>query len=312
MLLIISSISHDEETQHGKTYDTIMKFVRHYDHRNCTLFMNNFFTSPQLMKDLALKVIAVCGSVQLNRRGMPPKSQLNDRLLKSLHRGQSLHFQKDNMCLAIWKDASVMKVLSNHIQPTAAASSLKRWGVNGERIEVLCPQAIKDYFYHARSVDVVGQLRYSYPTGRKAKNQTSRLVWSLIDICIVNAFTLYTIGREEKTHLQFRIELMHELVQSFREMIEATQESSVGHSNIPLAKDHYPVKAATQRDCKQCSERPHTRKLSHYVCHACNVHRPLLWCIPQPSLDLNITHIKLYFPTSSTACIPQLQSLGLL
>jgi hypothetical protein len=115
MLLIISSISHDEETQHGKTYDTIMKFVRHYDHRNCTLFMNNFFTSPQLMKDLALKVIAVCGSVQLNRRGMPPKSQLNDRLLKSLHRGQSLHFQKDNMCLAIWKDASVMKVLSNHI-----------------------------------------------------------------------------------------------------------------------------------------------------------------------------------------------------
>jgi hypothetical protein len=262
----------DEQVEVGKTHDLIMAFMDDYHHRNYVLYMDSFFTSPRLLNDLHAKGVAACGSVRLNRRGMPPSTQLNKRTMRSMTRGQSLHYQKNNLCLAVWKDQNVLKVLYNHIQPTTSPTTLKRWGDNSEKIDVPVPQAIHDYFFNAKSVDVLGQLRYTYPIGRKAMNPTSRLVSFLIDMCIVNAYVLHCIGREGENQLRFRLSLMHELTESFRSQVKVAEESAGTRRGAALAKDHYPVHAAVIGDCACKEQHTDKRARTRIMCATCNKH----------------------------------------
>jgi hypothetical protein len=100
---------------------------------------------------------------------MPSQSLISKQTMKNMHRHECIQFTHDDMALAVWKDRSLVKILYNYMQPSAAHAHLSRYDQNHNEVSVSVPQAIHDYFYHARSVDVVGQLRYSYPIGRKAK-----------------------------------------------------------------------------------------------------------------------------------------------
>jgi hypothetical protein len=165
-----------------------------------------------------------------------------------------------------------MKVLYNHIQPDTPVTTLKRWSDTGAKIDLPCPQAIHDYFYHARSVDVLNQLHYNYIMGRKSKHSSTVYVWWLIDMAVVNAYTLHRIGREGVSQLDFRLELMHDLVRDFEVVIGAERESGGARRNVALAKDHYSERSDKQRACKQCYDKHTNRKEVWYVCAACKVH----------------------------------------
>ena len=160
-----------------------------------------------------------------------------------------------------------MYLLYSHI--SSSASSLRRWGARGNRVQIACPQAIVDYFYKSRSVDVIGQLHYCYLIGRKSKRPYSRLVWWLIDMCIVNAYTLYKI---HITQLAFRQQLMHELVNLFGANRNAIQVSRGANVAVALAKDHYSIVSNVARDCVVCSPADGKRVKPVYICSACNVH----------------------------------------
>ncbi len=262
----------DTVSEYGYTYDLVMHFMQGLENKSFILYIDCFFTSPTLVDHLYNMGIAVCGSVLMNRKGMPSDTQLNQSMFKTMHRGQSLHLQNEKMCLAIWKDASVMKVIYNHIQPDTPVTTLKRWTDGGRKIDVHCPQAIKDYFVNARSVDVIGQLHYSYPTGTKRSNSTSRLVWWLIDICMVNAYTLYKISRPNEKQLDFRIKLMHEMVAAYKLDQDAACERVAVRTGLALAKDHYSDVTDTARACKQCFDYKSNRKQTKYICNECQVH----------------------------------------
>jgi hypothetical protein len=107
------------------------------------------------------------------------------------------------MTLAVWRDQKPLWILYNHCSPGEAAS-LERWNDSGHKISVGCPRAVRDYFYGARSVDVLSQLHYSYPIGRKAMRCWPRLAWWLLDMCIINAFKLWSIGQDRVSQLDFR------------------------------------------------------------------------------------------------------------
>jgi len=164
-----------------------------------------------------------------------------------------------------------MWLLYNHCSPDETAS-LQRWDDSGHKVSVGCPRAIRDYFYGARSVDVSNQLHYSYLIGRKSKKAWSRLAWWLLDMCIVNAFRLWAIGKDAPRQLGFREELMHALVKLFGSNREAVQASRGANASVTLVKSHYPEHADGWGDCAVCSHRPDTRTQTRVKCHACDVH----------------------------------------
>ena len=119
---------------------------------------------------------------------------------------------------------------------------------------------------------MVDQLRYSYPIGRKAKRAWPRLIWWLIDIAIVNSYTLYRLDNPSVTQLDFRKQLMQELAAPLRKEKAAQEERVVVAQGVPLAKDHVIKHTSEIKSCQCKSQHADHRSQSHYLCTACGVH----------------------------------------
>jgi hypothetical protein len=268
----------DNESEHGSTYDLVISFMEGFSGKNHILFIDSYFTSPALLSALAQMNIATCGSVRINRKGLPPKSQLPSKQLDKMKRGEILHFQTTTMCLAILKDQNIIKVLYNHISPTSPDVTLPRWGDDGQKYDLTCPRAISDYYYGARQVDVVDQLHYSYLLGRKSKRTFSRIAWWLIDMCIINAFRLYQLDQPLVKQLDFRISLMRELVAEWLKGKAAESNTPEPDRELPLACVHFSESKQKERDCNYCSDRGEKRVQTCYFCAACQKHLCLGTC----------------------------------
>jgi hypothetical protein len=258
----------------GATFDTVMRMTRGFEDRGHVLYTDNWFTSPAVLDALQHRGIRCCGSVRRSRRGMPA---IPEAEVRALRRGEWLQRQKGDATVAVWRDQKTMWLLYNHCSPTETAS-LERWGEAGNRISVGCPRAIRDYFYGARSVDVLSQLHYAYAPGRKAMRSWPRLAWWLLDMCVINAFKLWSIGRERVSQLDFRLQLMHELLQQLP--VEAKPREHGGRPPLPhaAAAVHSSELVTEERDCKYCSHRTRNRKRTNYICGACQVHLCLGQC----------------------------------
>ena len=264
----------ERRSEEGATFDTVMRMTRGYEEKGHVLYIDNWFTSPAVLDALKERGIRCCGSVRRNRRGMPAVPETE---VRALGRGEWLQKQKGDMSLAVWKDQKVVWVLYNHCSPGETAS-LDRWSEEGNKISVGCPRAIRDYFYGARSVDVLSQLHYAYLPGRKAMRCWPRLAWWLLDMCVINAFKLWSKGQQHPGQLCFREELMHQLFQQL-----PTEHTPRRHGGRPPppnapASIHSSELSSLERDCKQCSHQPRNRKQTNYVCSACDVHLCLGEC----------------------------------
>ena len=258
----------EHPSAHGATYDTVMRMVAGYEHKQHVLYTDSYFTSPALLDALKQRGILCCGSVRRNRKGIPP---ITKEQVRRLGKGEWIKRQQGDTSLAVWKDQKDVWILYNHTSPLSAAT-LDRWDETGHKVSIGCPQAVHDYFFKARSVDVSNQLHYSYPTGRKAMRAWPRLAWWLIDISIVNAFKLWSIGKDDPKQLDFREQLMHSLVNLFGNNREAVQASRGVNASVALAKEHYSAHVEEDRDCVVCSHQPDHRTRTHYICAKCRVH----------------------------------------
>jgi hypothetical protein len=258
----------EERSAEGATFDTVMRMIAGYEEKGHVLYIDNWFTSPAVLDALKQKGIRCCGSVRRNRRGMPV---IPDAEVRALGQGQWIQRQKDDTSLAVWKDQKVVWVLYNHCSPGETAS-LDRWSEAGIKISIGCPKAIRDYFYGARSVDVLSQLHYAYAPGRKAMRCWPRLAWWLLDMCIVNAFKLWSIGQQHPSQLDFRMELMHELLAQLPAEQKPHRASRRPNPATALAKNHFPQHTELERDCVLCSQQSGNRKRSRIICAECGVH----------------------------------------
>lgn len=272
----------DDPSDAGATVDTVLRMTAAYQHQERILYTDNWFTSPTLLHALAQRGIRLCGAVRSNRKGMPP---IPASEIRSLQRGEWIQRQKGDTAVAVWRDRKVMWVLYNHCSPTEDAS-LNRWNDANRKVSVGCPRAVRDYFYHARSVDVLSQLHYAYLIGRKACRAWPRLAWWLLDACILNAFQLWSIGQHRPSQLRFREELMHELLQQLPSEDRPRKRGAGLHPAHALAGEHYSLIVDEEKDCKQCSHRPGHRKRTTYICSACQVHLCLGQCFRSYHVDI--------------------------
>jgi hypothetical protein len=258
----------ERRSEAGATFDTVMRMTRGYEDKQHVLFVDNWFTSPAVLEALKQRGIRCCGSVRRNRKGMP---SIPEAEVRALGRGEWAQRQKGDTSLAVWKDQKVVWVLYNHCSPLETAS-LDRWSEEGNKISIGCPRAIRDYFYGARSVDVLSQLHYAYLPGRKAQRTWPRLAWWLLDMCVINTFKLWSIGQRHVSQLRFREQLMRQLLEQLPLDLKPRQHG--GHPPPPNAPAsiHSSELVAEDRDCKQCSHQPRYRKQTNYVCSACQVH----------------------------------------
>src|SRR5665648_413723 len=155
----------------GATIDTVIRMTAAYQHQQHVMYVDNWFTSPALLHALAQKGIRLCGSVRRNRKGMPAIPAAD---VRALGRGEWIQRQKGDATVAVWRDQQPLWVLYNPRSPSETAS-LDRWSDAGRKVSIGCPRAVRDYFYHARSVDVLSQHALRLPPG----SQSAAIVASL-------------------------------------------------------------------------------------------------------------------------------------
>jgi hypothetical protein len=282
--------------------------TRPYHNRNHHVYMDNFFNSVGLLEDLQGNGTYGCGTVRINRRGLPDEiKNANPR-----RPGNSVKMQKGNMLAIVWFDKRKVGMLStcqdphdirierhqrgvyqapprpadvdgnqappqpadvdgnqapprpadvddnqaplrpadvdgNHAHP--APDQVQQPGPQqdgqqqpqrqprqrrvgqpvrqaGEVYYINKPIAIENYNMFMGGVDLSDQMRSYYPVGRSARKWWKYLLWFIVEVCIVNAFVVYTETlpgpaeddndmKKKDSHLKFTLGIAKGLIGGF-------------------------------------------------------------------------------------------------
>ena len=219
------------------------------------IYFDNFYTSPDLCRMLFEKGCGSCGTVRLNRRGIPKSFQL-----KKLKKGEITTY-KDGCVLGLkWMDKCPVAVLST-IHDFTMVDKQRRTQSSEEGVEVIQkPKMIEEYNKYMGGVDKADQLVTYYGYPHFSKKWWKRVCFHLLDTTLVNAYILYsqsTPKNDRLSHMDFQIEVARSLLSQSSQGRSVTPSAS--HTPLRLTGRHFPI-PSMKRDCKVCSRRKSGKK----------------------------------------------------
>jgi hypothetical protein len=142
------------------THATVTELTRKIEGFGHKLYMDNFFSSPELFEDLATKQIYCCGTVRPNRGGIP--QDLAPKTMK-LKRGDIRVRTGADLTAILWRDKRDICMLNIYDAPAEGNFCIDR----GKAIK---PQIVMDYNRHMGYVDKVDRMANSYSIGLVRSN----------------------------------------------------------------------------------------------------------------------------------------------
>ena len=251
------------------THATVSELTKKIQGRGHKLYMDNYFSSPDLFDDLATKQIYCCGTVRPNRKGMP--QDLNPKRT-TLKRGDLQVRTRGDLTTIVWRDKRDVHILTNIHDAPAEGNFCD---TNRKAIK---PQIVADYNRHMGYVDKGDRMANSYSINRRTWKWTKKLFFHLFDLAILNSCILFSsLGGKKISHRDFRNTLMWNL------LAQAGHERNV-HRPVgrppaaahPLprfeerGRKHWPIPSVTRRRCRMCSEKGVARNVK-MKCQRCDV-----------------------------------------
>jgi len=172
--------------------------------------MDNYYTSPALFSALKQVGFGACGTVRINRWGMP-KQVMAAKLKKGKMTSSEV---KKGMLALKWQDMRPVNMLSTiHDNSRVTNSRRTRLAAGGIK-EVKKPTIVDRYSTYMGGVDKGDQLM-SYGFSYRTVKWWRRAFFHLFENAIVNAYILYRLSTQPGhmlDHKQFRIELAKQLL----------------------------------------------------------------------------------------------------
>ena len=187
------------------THTTVSELTKKIQGRGHKLYMDNYFSSPDLFDDLATKQIYCCGIVRPNRKGMP--QDLGPKRL-TLQWGDLQVQTRGDLTAILWRDKRDIRVLTNIYDPTAEGNFCDN--NNGKAIKL---QIVVDYNHHMGYVDKGDRMAKTYSINHCTWKWTKKLFFHLFDLAILNSYILFSsLGGKKISLRDFRMTLMRNLV----------------------------------------------------------------------------------------------------
>jgi len=254
-------------TGKGLSYDSVMELVStKVLGSGYKLYVDNFYNSPELFKDLLQQKVWACGTVRNNNKGFPTGRP--GSLDKKSPRGSIRWIREDPLLFVQWKDKGDVQMCSTMHQAHAGETvqrKLKGAGGEWSAQDIPFPPAVKDYNKHMGGADfsdvLIGHCN-------KSRKWYRTLFFHFIHIAIVNAFILHkeialSKGGKPKTQKAFREALLMELsaAGSPNTVCQPSSAPTGGMQHLPV----YRGGNATQnrRRCTVCKEK------TPILCEAC-------------------------------------------
>ncbi|CAK9820042.1 PiggyBac transposable element-derived protein 4 [Anthophora quadrimaculata] len=175
-----------------------------------TLFLDNWYSSPELFKILNRNNTNVIGTVRKNRKNMPKK--LTSYKLK---RGDVTTLScKGILCLR-WRDKKDVYIMSSkHSRAEMVTTGKIRRKKGGEQENVIKPSCVIEYNRGMGGVDRQDQFLASFPLMRKSIKGYKKMFFYMFDIAVYNAYVLYSKlpNRTKQSMVNFRLNIAEDML----------------------------------------------------------------------------------------------------
>lgn len=267
------------ESGTGLAYDSVMRLVKSaYLGSGYNLFLDHFYTSPKLFKDLLSLNIGACGTYRDNRRGCPT-TQSNALKTKD-HKGTLRWIREDSVVFVKWKDSREVSICST-VHQAFSGYTVERRGKNENGKPTVrsipCPTPVMEYNkYMGGTEDLLGQLTQYYSVHHKTSYWYRLLFLHFLDIAATNSFLLHKELCKEKheepmTHRAFLEELTAQLC-GVTVAVPPTKGSS-GHLPVPISNQPDSCNRVSygRRTCVQCRLKKKEYQSTPWMCKECDV-----------------------------------------
>ncbi|KAF7214334.1 piggyBac transposable element-derived protein 4 [Nothobranchius furzeri] len=149
------------------------------------LFVDRFYTSPLLFRDLLQQEVWACGTIKAYR---------NDNLDSQLPRGAIRWLRKDSILFVQWKDTRDVFLCSTlHTAHGEDTVQRRVKGADGQWTwkDIPVPPAVKEYNRYMGGVDLSDALLGYFKVQHRTQTWYKTFFYLFMDVAIINAFILH-------------------------------------------------------------------------------------------------------------------------
>ena len=174
-----------------------------------TMFLDNWYSSPNLYKILQAKNTNVVGTVRKNRKNMP--KELASYKLK---KGEVRTLSCKGILALRWHDKKDVYVISTKHSGAEMVDTGKIRRKRGEEETVLKPTCVLEYNRGMGGVDKQDQRLACFPVMRKCLKGYRKIFFYMFDIAIYNAYVLYSKlpTSQKQSIVNFRLNLAEDML----------------------------------------------------------------------------------------------------
>ena len=199
---------------HNSPSEVVKRLTQPYNHQGRTVYMDNLFSAVDLFLFLYDNGFMACGTLRENRKNMPRDIVGKQRAaVKRLRRGESLWRQAGKLYCVTGLDTKPVVILSTMPTDTNSnppvARSVKQNGVRSQ-VEIPRSEIIGQYNSYMDGIDLADKKVMAYRRQTKGLRWFHKVLWYLMDICVLNVFVMYNASRDPEYPL---------LLREFREQI---------------------------------------------------------------------------------------------
>lgn len=200
-----------QRSKFGPIGDTVVRLCHDIHSKNYKVYMDNLFTSLNVIEYLQDKQIFVVGTVRTNRINEATKHLVDAKTLP--HRGScSIVTSSDNITVVRWMDNKAVHTISTYAG-AEPESDVRRYDRSKKQYVTLNrPYSITEYNAYMGGVDLMDRMIAHYPHGFKNKRWYLRVFFQLLNISIINAWLLYKQKKENIPLLEFKAHLANSLI----------------------------------------------------------------------------------------------------
>ncbi|KAM3849815.1 nipped-B-like protein B [Diretmus argenteus] len=249
------------DTGKGLSYESVMDLVdTGLLGTGYKLFVDNFYTSPLLFRDLLQKRIWACRTIRTNRVGFPQTKE--NCITSKSARGSIRWIRKDSLLFVQWRDTRDVNLCSTiHMAHGEATVQRRVKGADGWVLkDIPVPPAVKEYNQRMGGVDLSDALIGYYKVLHKTKKWYKSFFYHFIDIAIVNAFIIHKDIAKKKGEVPMMQKTFRETL--LQELADVGSSSTATPRPEPAARGahHRPVYLSVDRTqgrlkCRQCKRK---------------------------------------------------------
>ena len=263
--IYIGRAAGQEVSANGLGYDVVMRLMAPYHNLGYHLFVDNFYSTLILFKDLFAKGILATGTILDRRRSFPEALRNSKEWAKGKERG-CMRWVRDPPCLVLqWVDNKVVSMITtvgnanDHVQVNRKQKNAGTW----TNRHVRQPQIFQTYNLKMNAVDRSDQILSTFNIQRKCLQWWKTLFFHLIDIAVVNSYILFLEHQAKNpddlkrpkgyNQCDFRDELVRQIC-GFEEYGDPPLYAS-GKPRAPpsgFETEHMPCFSETRRNCVVC------------------------------------------------------------